>query len=123
MDAGEDLGRRQHLVHAPAVGRADVHELDEAQDVAAVIGSGAPAARSPSLVPRLTTMLTLIGARPAAAAASMPSSTSPTGKSTSFMRLKTASSSAVEADRDAVQAGILQGHAPSSPAASRWWSG
>ncbi len=45
-----------------------------------------------SLVPRLTAQFTLTGARPAAAAAAMPSSTSPTGKSTSFMRLNTASS-------------------------------
>ena len=47
-----------------------------------------------SLVPRLTTMLTLIGPRPARAAASMPASTSATGKSTSFMRRNIASSSA-----------------------------
>ena len=46
-----------------------------------------------SLVPRLTTMLILTGPRPAARAASMPLSTSATGKSTSFMRRNTASSS------------------------------
>ena len=35
-DALDHFGRGQHLVHAPAVGRADVHVLDEAQrDVAA----------------------------------------------------------------------------------------
>ena len=45
-----------------------------------------------ALVPRLTTMLTLIGASPAACAASMPASTSRTGKPTSFMRWNTASS-------------------------------
>ena len=45
-----------------------------------------------SLVPRLTTMLTLTGDRPACCAASMPASTSATGKSTSFMRRNTASS-------------------------------
>ncbi len=39
-------------------------------------------------------MLTLIGASPAAAAASMPSSTRATGKSTSFMALNVSSSSA-----------------------------
>jgi len=49
---------------------------------------------SASLVPRLTTMLTLMGARPTLAATSMPLSTSATGKSTSFMRRNTASSSA-----------------------------
>ena len=38
-----------------------------------------------SLVPRLTTMLTLIGPRPTACAASMPFSTSDTGKSASFI--------------------------------------
>ena len=38
-------------------------------------------------------MLILIGARPAAAAASMPSSTRATGKSTSFIARKVASSS------------------------------
>ncbi len=47
-----------------------------------------------SLLPPLTTMLTLIGPSPARWAASMPSNTSATAKSTSFMRLKTASSSA-----------------------------
>ncbi|MNV78698.1 hypothetical protein D3C71_1722040 [compost metagenome] len=45
-----------------------------------------------SLVPRLTTMLTLMCDSPAACAASMPASTSATGKSTSFMRRNTASS-------------------------------
>ena len=44
-------------------------------------------------MPRLTTMLTLTGARPAASAASMPSSTSATGKSTSFIARNVASSS------------------------------
>ena len=47
-----------------------------------------------SLVPRLTTMLTLIGPSPARSAASMPRSTSATGKSASFMRRKMASSRA-----------------------------
>ena len=61
------LGRGQHFVHAPAVGGADVHVFDEAQHDAACRGSGAPSAGSrASLVPRLTTMLTLIGPRPAA---------------------------------------------------------
>ena len=46
-----------------------------------------------ALVLRLTTMLILIGPSPAACAASMPCSTSATGKSTSFMRRNTASSS------------------------------
>src|SRR5207244_659987 len=46
-----------------------------------------------SLAPRLTTMFTFTGARPAAAAASIPSSTRATGKSTSFMARKTSSSS------------------------------
>src|SRR5438552_1598622 len=48
---------------------------------------------SRSLTPRLTTMLIFNGARPAAAAASMPSITFATGKSTSFMARKVASSS------------------------------
>ena len=47
-----------------------------------------------SLVPRLTTVLILIGPSPTASAASIPASTSATGKSASFMRLNTASSSA-----------------------------
>ena len=47
-----------------------------------------------SLVPRRTTMLTLIGPRPTRCAASMPASTSATAKSTSFMRRNTASSMA-----------------------------
>jgi hypothetical protein len=46
-----------------------------------------------SLVPRFTTMLTLTGSRPAAAAASMPASTFATGKSTSFIARNVASSS------------------------------
>ncbi|MNT31208.1 hypothetical protein D3C72_1670360 [compost metagenome] len=46
-----------------------------------------------SFMPALTTMLILMGPRPAACAASMPCSTSATAKSTSFMRLKVASSS------------------------------
>ena len=45
------------------------------------------------MTPRFTTMLILTGARPAAAAASMPSSTLATGKSTSFIARKVASSS------------------------------
>ncbi len=49
---------------------------------------------SPSLVPRLTTMLTLIGASPAACAAKMPSSTSALANSASFMRRNRVSSSA-----------------------------
>src|SRR5450756_2427710 len=36
-DHADDLARRNHVVHAPAVGRAHVHELDEAQDVARVL--------------------------------------------------------------------------------------
>ena len=47
----------------------------------------------PSLVPRFTTMLTLIGASPAAAAASIPASTFATGNSTSFIARNVASSS------------------------------
>jgi hypothetical protein len=35
VDALEDLGGGHDVVHAPAVGRADVHVLDEAHDVAA----------------------------------------------------------------------------------------
>ena len=46
-----------------------------------------------SFTPRFTTMLILIGSRPAAAAASMPSSTFATGKSASFIARKVASSS------------------------------
>src|SRR6267154_2187089 len=46
-----------------------------------------------SFAPRFTTMLILIGASPAAAAASMPLSTSETGKSASFILRNTASSS------------------------------
>jgi hypothetical protein len=46
-----------------------------------------------SFAPRLTTMLILSGVRPALAAASMPSSTRATGKSTSFIARNVASSS------------------------------
>src|SRR3990172_3987484 len=46
-----------------------------------------------SLTPRLTTMLTLTGERPASCAAAIPSSTRSTGKSTSFIDLNTSLSS------------------------------
>ena len=46
-----------------------------------------------SLIPRRTTMLTLIGPRPASAAAAIPSRTLATGKSIPFIWPKTASSS------------------------------
>ena len=73
-DRLHDLRGGHHVVHAPAVGAAHVHVLDEAHDVP----GAAPAlgiASTWSLVPRFTTMLILIGAMPAAAAASMPSIT------------------------------------------------
>ena len=57
-----------------------------------------------SFMPRLTTMFTLTGARPAAAAQSIASSTFATGKSASFMARKVASSRRVEGHRDAPQA-------------------
>ena len=56
-----------------------------------------------SLRPRLTTALTLTG-MPAAAAASIPSSTRDTGKSTSFIARKMLVVERVEADGDAVEA-------------------
>ena len=62
------------------------------------------ATMSPSLTPRFTTMLILIGASPAAAAASMPSSTFATGKSASFIALEGRFVERIEADRDAVEA-------------------
>src|SRR6185437_12550953 len=46
-----------------------------------------------SFTPRFTTMFTLTGASPAASAASMPSRTRATGKSTSFIARKVSSSS------------------------------
>src|SRR5438094_467162 len=52
----------------------------------------ASASTSPSFAPRLTTALTLTGS-PAATAASIPSSTRCTGKSTSFMARNASSSS------------------------------
>ena len=91
------------VVHAPAVGGADVHVLDEAQDVAGAAEAARHRQRSSwSLTPRLTTMLILIGASPAAAAASMPSSTRATGKSTSFIARNTVVVERVEADGDAL---------------------
>ncbi len=63
---------------------------------------------SRSLTPRLTTMLTLIGESPAAAAASMPSSTLATGKSTSFIARNDSVVERVEAHRDAIQPGFAQ---------------
>src|SRR5680860_1327615 len=33
VDAADDLGRWHHLSHLPAVAGANIHELDEAQDV------------------------------------------------------------------------------------------
>src|SRR5690606_14675615 len=35
IDAADHFGRGDHVVHAPAVGGADVHEFDEAYDMAA----------------------------------------------------------------------------------------
>ena len=78
----------------PAVRVADVHVLDEAQDVAASRGSAAPSARIAVVVhAALHDHVHLDRARPAAAAASIPSSTRATGKSTSFIARKVASSS------------------------------
>ena len=75
-----------------------------------------------SFMPRLTTMLILIGASPAAAAASMPSSTFATGKSTSFIARNVASSSESRLTVTRVEAGVAQARAPSSRAARRWSS-
>src|SRR5680860_825284 len=33
VDAADDLGRWNHLAHLPAIARADIHELDETQNV------------------------------------------------------------------------------------------
>ena len=45
VDQRDDLGGRDDVVEAPAVRRADVHVLDEAEDVAACRGSGGRARR------------------------------------------------------------------------------
>ena len=91
--ARDDLGGGDDVVEPPAVRVPDVHVLDEAERVAGVRGSGAPSSRiASSLTPRLTTAFTFTGS-PAAAAASIPSSTRCTGKSTSFIARKASSSS------------------------------
>ena len=68
-------------------------------------------------------MLTLIGPSQArfACAASMPRSTSATGKSTSFMLPEDRVIQAVQAHRHALQAGGFQRLGLALPAASRWW--
>ncbi len=63
---------------------------------------------SPSFIPRFTTMLILIGASPAAAAASIPSSTFATGKVGVVHRAKRRVVERVEAHRDAREAGVAQ---------------
>ena len=60
-----------------------------------------------SLTPRLTTQFTLTGI-PTACAASIPSSTRETGKSTSFIARKIVVVERVEADGDALEAGVLE---------------
>ncbi len=108
VDRGDDLGRRNDLVEPPAVRVADVHVLDEAEDVPPLAERAAPSAGcSCSLTPRLTTMFTFTG-RPAAAAASMPSSTRSTGKSTSFIAREDLVVERVQADGDPPQPRILQ---------------
>ena len=62
-DAPHDFRRRHDVIHAPAVRAADIHVLDEAHDVAGAAEALAPSRTiSPSLTPRFTTMLILIGA-------------------------------------------------------------
>ena len=73
-----------------------------------------------SFTPRLTTMLILTGASPAAAAASMPSSTFATGKSTSFICRNVASSSESRLTVMRFRPAALQRRAPCARAASRW---
>jgi hypothetical protein len=71
-------------------------------------------------MPRRMTALTLIGPRPAASAAAIPSSTRATGKPTSFMRMKVSSSSAsrltVTRSRPASASAALAGEQR-----GRWW--
>src|SRR5450759_1851313 len=65
IDTGDDLSRGHHLFHLPAVGAADIHELDETHDVRRTLEVARH--RHDVLVierARLTTMLTLIGPRP-----------------------------------------------------------
>ena len=72
-------------------------------------GSGAPSARSrASLVPRLTTMLTLIGAEPGAPAASMPAQHVGHREVGIVHAAEDRVVQRVEADRHALQPGVLQ---------------
>src|SRR5207249_11030383 len=89
----DDVACWDDVIEPPAIRRADVHELDETQCHPGAFEVPRHGEMLCSFTPRLVTMLILIGPSPAACAASIPARTFATGKSTSFMDRKTASSS------------------------------
>jgi hypothetical protein len=120
VDAPHDLGRGHHVVHPPAVGAAHVHELDEAQDVAAAAEVAGHGDDLVVVEAALDDHVDLERARPAASAAAMPASTSETGTSMSFMARKVASSresrlTVTRASPAALRAAAFWA------AARRWW--
>ena len=102
-----------HVFHAPAVGRADVHELDEAQDVAGALEM--PRHGLDVLVgvtPRLTTMSTLTGVRPAFGGGVDGAEDLVDREVDVVHRTERRVVQRVEADRDAVEPRRLQGPRP-----------
>src|SRR5207248_7162914 len=83
-DHRDDLRRRHHLVHPPAVAVADVHVLDEAHDVAAATEVAGHRHHAVLVDAALDDHVDLDRPEPPAAAASIPTSTRSTGKPTSL---------------------------------------
>ena len=98
--------RRHDVVEAPAVGRADVHVLDEAHDVARAAEVRASSSTWSSFTPRLTTALILTGAGRPRPPPRSRRARAPTGKSTSFIARKIVVVQRVEADGHAPQARV-----------------
>ena len=94
QNAADDLGRRDNIVKLPAVGRADIHELDEAQDAASAVEVAGHRDNAVFVDPALDHHVDLD--RPEADFLAPPRCrlrTRPTGNATSFMARKTVSSS------------------------------
>ena len=122
VDALDDLPRRHDLRELPVVERADVHELDEAQDDAGAAGSErASSTMRGSLTPRCTTQLILIGARPAALRRLDAFEHRAGTRAPAAHAAEDDVVVAVERDGDAPQPGVGQRPAPGARAARRWW--
>ena len=107
-EAREDLAPRDNGIGRPSRGAADIHVFDEAQFGADACGVSISGTSSSSLTPRMTTVSSFSEAKPAAAAAAIPSSTCVQIVS-ARERAESSGSQRVEADRDAVQSGRAQG--------------